>query len=65
MKVLPDKFIPPDVDGQQERFEHLGTALFRADPAKVRERLKAEEEARDKANGGTRPRKRGRPKGGT
>ncbi len=60
MKVLPDKLIPPDVDGQRERFEHVGKALFRADPQKVRDRLKAEEEARDKANGGG-PRKRGRP----
>jgi hypothetical protein len=62
MKVLPEKYFPPDVDGLRERFERVGNALFRADPHKVRDRLKAEEEARDKANGGVRPRKRGRPK---
>jgi hypothetical protein len=62
MKVLPDKLIPTDTDRPEEQFERLGRAIFRADPEKVKAILEAEEAARDKANGGVRPRKRGRPK---
>lgn len=60
MKVLPDRLVS-ETEQPEERFDRLGKALFGTDPANVRERLKAEEEAREKANG-TKPRKRGRPK---
>ncbi len=62
MKVIPDQLFPPDAETCEEHFDRLGKALFQADPEKVKSRLKAEQEARDKANGGAKPRKRGRPK---
>jgi hypothetical protein len=64
VKVIPDKFFPPGTEKLKERFERLGGALFRADPETVKARLKAEEGEREKANGGAKPRKRGRPKRG-
>lgn len=62
MKVIPDRFISPDADSPEERFDHLGKALFRADPRVLKARLEAEEKKRDDANGGAKPRKPGRPK---
>lgn len=62
MKVLPDTLARSNTDVREKQFEHLGKAVFAADLEKVKARLKAEAEAREKANNGAKPRKRGRPK---
>lgn len=60
MRVLPDNYFPPEADTDEKRFGVLAGRLFKADPAKVREKLAAE--ALPSEEDAEAPRKRGRPR---